>query len=75
MSRFKAGEVAREGAQHHDRNRELGQSLAIKRCERSDKTAGVALLAQRFMIVVSADEAIEIADGLVDAVEAISSTR
>lgn len=73
MSRFVPDEIPREGSRHYQRNLELGGSMAVKACERADGTPGVAILARRLMIVVSPDDAIEIADGLVDAVEAVSA--
>lgn len=70
MSRFKPGIVA-ETAWHHDRNAELGRTAAVKRCVRADGSAGVAVVARGLMVVFTAAEAVAVADGLVDAVEAI----
>ena len=70
VSRFKPGVVA-ETAWYYDRNAELGRTAAVKRCVRADGTAGVAVVARGLMVVFTAAEAVAVADGLVDAVEAI----
>lgn len=70
MSRYVHGEVPREGSRHVERNEELGATLAVKLCERADGTTGIAVLARRLMFVLHPGEAVEIADALVDAVEA-----
>lgn len=74
MSRYVDHEVAREGSRHRDRNDELSTTIAVKRCHRSDGTTGVVILASRLMIVLDPEDALAIADGLVDATEATERT-
>lgn len=75
MSRFVADEVASEWGRWHDRNSELGRTGSVKVCARNDGTTGVAVQARKFMVVFTPDEAVEIADALVDAVEAVNGQQ
>ena len=73
MSRFDPLVEMTEKHSHIRRNRAQAGTLRVRRCVLVDGSPGVAVTMSGFVMMVSLDQAIEIADGLVDAVEAVNA--
>ena len=70
MSRFDPLVSMTEQHQHVRVNREQARTCRVRRCVLVDGSPGVAITAKSHVWMLSADDAVGLADGLVDAVEA-----
>ena len=73
MSRFDPLVEMTEQHAHVRKNRAQAGTMRVRRCVLVDGSPGVAVTMSGFVMMVSLDQAIEIADGLVDAVEAVNA--
>ena len=70
MSRFDPSVMLTEEKVHARLNRMRASSCRTRRCTLLDGEPGVAMTGQGFVLMMRADDAIGLADALVDAVEA-----
>lgn len=70
MSVYDARVMLTEMGSHARLNRDRARTLQVRRCVLVDGEPGVAMTSRGFVMMMSADDAIGLADGLVDAVEA-----
>ena len=70
VSRFDPSVMLTEMHAHVRKNRAQARTTRVRRCVLVDGSPGVAITAKNYVWALSADDAIGLADALVDAVEA-----
>ena len=70
MSRYDERVSLTEIREHVRVNRERARTMLVRRCTLKSGLPGVAMTSKGFVLMLSTEDAISLADGLVDAVEA-----